>query len=81
MDNEGDTFKFDGSKDIFRDGAWKLVESIIFSNSTQNTNDVILNTGATHHIFHEKSLFTSTSQITMSVQTVAGQLLPVVGVG
>lgn len=68
-------------KSIKLDGAWMMEEHILTSNGSGKCNDVVLDTGATHHIFHDKSLFSSISPIDKRVQTASGQLLSVSGIG
>ena len=66
---------------VSEEGAWVLEQDYIFSYSSPKTADVILDTGATRHIFHDKSLFTSILPIKKSVQTASGHLATVSGIG
>ena len=49
----------------------------ILSCSTLSSNDVILDTGATHHIFCDSSLFTSMVPVRKSIETASGRVEPV----
>ena len=42
---------------------------------------MVLDSGATHHIFHDKSLFKNLSPIDKRVQTASGQIIIVAGIG
>lgn len=61
-------------------GTWIIEEDYAFY-SGPNSEDVIFDTGATRHIFHDKSLFTSISPIKRSVQSASGHLSSVLGIG
>ncbi|KAI0997008.1 Retrovirus-related Pol polyprotein from transposon TNT 1-94 [Podosphaera aphanis] len=63
------------------DGAWILEEEFALSYTRPKNSDVILDTGATCHIFHDKSLFTSMSPTKKSVQTASGHSSIVSGIG
>ncbi|KAI0991883.1 hypothetical protein K3495_g16304, partial [Podosphaera aphanis] len=79
--NKDDVSSQKDSIEIFPNGAWVVEEHVLSSTNSGKENDVVLDTGATHHIFHDKSLFKSLSPINMSVKTAAGQVLSVSGVG
>ena len=49
----------------------------VLSCSTLSSNDVILDTGATHHIFCDSSLFTSMVPVRKSIETASGRVEPV----
>lgn len=61
-------------------GTWIIEEDYAFY-SNPNSVDVIFDTGATRHIFRDKSLFTSISPIERSVQSASGHLSSVLGIG
>ncbi|KAF5177713.1 hypothetical protein FRX31_032700 [Thalictrum thalictroides] len=63
-----------------QDGAW-VIEDVSYSQINSNYSTIILDTGATHHIFCDKSFFTSISPIKKSVQTATGQILSIGGIG
>lgn len=79
--NPKDISSDDGSKDSSTDGLWMVEQYALSSTAARQHTDVVLDTGATHHIFYDKSFFTSMSPISTSVQTAAGQRLSVSGVG
>lgn len=58
-----------------------MKEYLFSSSRVADDMDIVLDTGATHHIFHDKSLFTSFSSTDKRVQTASGQLISVLGVG
>ncbi|KAI0997101.1 hypothetical protein K3495_g11087 [Podosphaera aphanis] len=65
-----------------KEGAWIMEEPILVSEFHQkNNNNVVLDTGATHHIFHDRSTFQHISSFDRSISTASGQLIPVSGVG
>ncbi|KAI0992523.1 hypothetical protein K3495_g15662, partial [Podosphaera aphanis] len=79
--NSKDVSPDDNPKHSSTDGLWMVEQYALSSTPARQHNDVVLDTGATHHIFYDKSLFTSMSSISASVQTAAGQRLSVSGVG
>ena len=44
-------------------------------------SDIVLDTGATNHIFNDESLFTTLTPSNNSVQTASGVCIPVTGIG
>ncbi|KAI1004980.1 hypothetical protein K3495_g3240 [Podosphaera aphanis] len=62
-------------------GAWVVEEQILSSVERPRNLDVILDTGATHHIFHDRTLFTSFYPVNKSVQTASGHIATVAAVG
>ncbi|KAI0992659.1 hypothetical protein K3495_g15526, partial [Podosphaera aphanis] len=62
-------------------GAWMMEGHASISEISTKNTDVILDTGATNHIFHDRSLFYSISPIRKSIYTASGLSIPVCGVG
>ena len=62
------------------DGAWLAGESKYTPQNNCNSS-VVLDTGATHYIFCDRSAFTSLSPIRKSIQSVSGHHVAVFGVG
>ncbi|KAI1000514.1 hypothetical protein K3495_g7679 [Podosphaera aphanis] len=56
-------------------------EPISSPESNRSTNDVVLDTGATHHVFCDLSAFVSLSPVQKSIQTASGHHLNVTGIG
>lgn len=67
-------------KKIEEEGAWVFEQDYAFYSGPKSA-DVIFDTGATRHIFHDKSLFTSISPIKKSVQSASGHFASVLGIG
>ncbi|KAI1005464.1 hypothetical protein K3495_g2750 [Podosphaera aphanis] len=63
------------------EGAWIMEEPVLVSEDYQKSDNVVLDTGATHHIFHDRSMFHHISSTNKSISTASGQLIPVSGVG
>ncbi|KAI0992706.1 hypothetical protein K3495_g15479 [Podosphaera aphanis] len=63
------------------EGAWVVEEQALSSIDRPRNCDVILDTGATHHIFHDRSLFTSFYPTTKRIQTASGHYSLVAAVG
>ncbi|KAF5192915.1 hypothetical protein FRX31_017498, partial [Thalictrum thalictroides] len=61
--------------------AWIIQDYALASGHVKNDDDVVLDTGATNHIFHDESLFTTLSPSNNSVQTASGVCIPVTGIG
>ncbi|KAI0993753.1 hypothetical protein K3495_g14431 [Podosphaera aphanis] len=66
---------------VLDEGLWLMGESISPLSSGESSNDVILDTGAIHHVFYNLSAFTSFSPIQKSIQTDSGNCIDVTGIG
>ncbi|KAF5183159.1 hypothetical protein FRX31_027254, partial [Thalictrum thalictroides] len=62
-------------------GAWVVEENALVSYTARKSNDIVLDTGATNHIFHDKSMFTSIVPCKKSIVTASGDTIPVSGMG
>ena len=60
---------------------WIAEDSSAAFNCVSKPGDIILDTGATNHIFHDRSLFTCMSASNKSVYTASGASIPVSGIG
>ncbi|KAI0999297.1 hypothetical protein K3495_g8899 [Podosphaera aphanis] len=63
------------------EGAWIVEEQALSSIDCPKNCDVILDTGATHHIFHDRSSFTSFYPTNKMIQTASGNYSLVTAVG
>ncbi|KAI0995141.1 hypothetical protein K3495_g13040 [Podosphaera aphanis] len=61
--------------------AWIMEEQVLMAPKCSKGGDVVLDTGATNHIFHDKSRFLSISPCDKSVLNASGQSIPVSGIG
>ncbi|KAI1001426.1 hypothetical protein K3495_g6774 [Podosphaera aphanis] len=62
------------------EGAWMMEHALTYDISAKN-DDIILDTGATNHVFHDRSLFHSIFPIRKSIFIASGLSIPVHGVG
>lgn len=62
-------------------GAWMTEENVLATHNAVNSSDVVLDTGATNHIFNDRSFFTTISPSKKSIVTASGDSIPVFGVG
>ncbi|KAI0994247.1 hypothetical protein K3495_g13935 [Podosphaera aphanis] len=65
--------------EIFTDGAWFVGSPV--SSFAENNQDIVLDTGACHHVFYDLSLFTSISPFSRKIQTATGNVDHVSGIG
>ena len=79
--SRGKESKPTGSPDDDQSGMWVVEDHIFSSISCSKDDDVILDTGATNHVFHDSAKFYSMKKITKSIRTASGDLIPVTGVG
>ena len=81
------------SKDAFRamekkpidesdpSGLWIVEDHTMLSRDNMKNGDIILDTGATNHVFHEKTMFSSIFPMDRTIITASGESVPVSGVG
>ncbi|KAI0995828.1 hypothetical protein K3495_g12351 [Podosphaera aphanis] len=67
--------------DSTESGAWIMEEQVLMAPKCSKGGDVVLDTGATNHIFHDESRFLSISPCDKSVLNASGQSIPVSGIG
>ncbi|KAI0999207.1 hypothetical protein K3495_g8989 [Podosphaera aphanis] len=60
---------------------WMIEVLALSSTTTRSDDDIVLDTGATHHIFHDESLFTTMSPYQKSVRTASANIESVSGIG
>ncbi|KAI0998594.1 hypothetical protein K3495_g9602 [Podosphaera aphanis] len=65
--------------ELFTDGAWFVGSPV--SSFAENNQDIVLDTGACHHVFHDLSLFTSISPFSRKIQTATRNVDHVSGIG
>ncbi|KAI0992156.1 hypothetical protein K3495_g16030, partial [Podosphaera aphanis] len=70
-----------GNSDDNKDGVWMMEEHALVSDSSTRNGDVVLDTGATNDIFHDRSLFCSMTPTNTFVHTASGVPIPVSGIG
>ena len=70
----------DNSTGHTSDGIWAVYDQALSMNHSNQT-DIILDTGASHHIFNNRSLFVSIISISRNIQTASGELMTISGVG
>ncbi|KAI0998364.1 hypothetical protein K3495_g9830 [Podosphaera aphanis] len=64
-----------------KEGMWMIEDHALSSTATRSDDDIVLDTGATHHIFRDESLFTTMSPYQKSVRTASGNIESVSGIG
>ena len=72
--------KTETESDEKQHGVWVMEEFALSSVNLKN-NDVVLDTGATNHIFHDRNLFCSLIPSNKSVTTASGDSISVSGIG
>ncbi|KAI1007401.1 Retrovirus-related Pol polyprotein from transposon TNT 1-94 [Podosphaera aphanis] len=78
---KSNTIATNDSAEDTQEGIWIMEEHALVSDESIRNSDVVLDTGATNHIFHDKSLFHSMTTTSKSVNTASGHSIPVSGVG
>lgn len=58
-----------------------IEDQALLSEDNDDGNDVVLDTGATSHIFHDRRMFTCISPLSKSIFTASGHSIAVSGVG
>ena len=66
--------------DNIQHGAWVMAVHALVSDNTME-NDIVLDTGASNHIFCDEKLFVSISPTNKTVSTASGQSISVSGIG
>ena len=67
--------------EITQSGAWIMEEFALLTAHPDKGYDVVLDTGATNHIFNDRSMFTSMVPCEKNIINASGQLVPVSGIG
>ena len=67
--------------DDIQHGAWVMEDHAFISEDKKNRSDIVLDTGATHHIFCDKTLFVSISKTSKSISTASGEHISVSVIG
>ncbi|KAI1003733.1 hypothetical protein K3495_g4471 [Podosphaera aphanis] len=70
----------DNSKELSSDGVWIVSDENILSTTDSQSKEIILDTGASHHIFNNRTLFVSMSPIKNPIQTASGETMSVSGI-
>lgn len=69
------------NNEVSEPGAWVLEEHALISHGNSKGLEIVLDTGATNHVFHDRSLFLTIASCNKHIVNASGQLIAVSGAG